>query len=223
MKNIHLYLILSIIFSLLLLFFRIFLTHSVFYSFLVWNLILAAIPLFVTIIIDKSNLVKHNKVLFFAGFIFWILFLPNSPYILTDFVHFKLSSPMPVWFDILLLISFSFNGLILGIISMIKMQKILSPYLSVKKLLILMLAVSILCGFGIYLGRFLRYNSWDMLTSPELIITEVYHRIMYPFKHLKTWGVTFGFGGLVWLTFNVTNEITKLNLNQKPYKNQDAF
>jgi len=64
-----------------------------------------------------------------------------------------------------------------------------------------------LSGFGIYLGRFLRWNSWDIISNPQLLANDNIHRIMHPLSHPRTWGVTFGFGLLFLFGFLLLNTL----------------
>lgn len=207
-KKTNSFLFLSLLFSVSLLLIRIKVTHSFFYTFLIWNLFLAAVPLLITIGINATHTIKNSRFLLFIFFIIWLLFLPNSPYIITDFLHFKLQTKMTHWFDVLMLTSFAFNGLILGLISMVQMQKLISNFIPSKKTWIVMLTICLLCGFGIYLGRFLRYNSWDIITNPSFIFHDIMNRITYPLQHPKTWGITFGFGAFLYITYKLLLELT---------------
>lgn len=140
--------------SLLLL--RIKITNSFFYLFLVWNLFLAYIPFFISSIVLQNKSIQNSKVKFWSLFFIWILFLPNAPYILTDFVHLQQGIAMSYWFDLLLIASFSINGLVLFFISINDVHKIIQQKYSTIKAWFLTTIIFFLCGFGIYLGRFLR-------------------------------------------------------------------
>ena len=214
MERPKLFLFLSLLFSIILLIIRIKVTHSFFYLFLIWNLFLAAIPLIITVFISNNNRFSDQKIIFLISFIIWLLFLPNAPYIITDFLHFKWETKMPYWFDVLMLTTFALNGLILGLKSMMQMQELLAKHLSTKKIWLTMTVVCFMCGFGIYIGRFLRYNSWDIMVNPVLILNDITDRILYPLKHLKTWGMTFGFGTLLWILFGLLKEFSLQKANQ---------
>ena len=139
------------------------------YAFLVWNLFLAWIPFgFAWVAYTSTHLPKFLMVTLVGGCaIFWLLFFPNAPYILTDFQHLaKLNSEAPVWYDVLMLIWFSWSGLFLGIISMYLMQKIVAKWLGEKASWVFVVTVTVLSSLGIYVGRFLRWNSWDVLIKP---------------------------------------------------------
>ena len=106
-KKLQLLLLLFSCYCLALVVFRGWFTSSYFYLFLVWNLILAYVPFCITNIIKK---VKLKKLGFMSAFIVWLLFLPNASYIITDIFHLKKQTHVPLWFDLLLILSFALNG-----------------------------------------------------------------------------------------------------------------
>ena len=138
------------------------------FTFLVWNLFLAWIPLLMAYTAWALSL--KRKWLYIAipliAFI-WLIFLPNAPYIITDFNH--LADPrtdVPVWFDVMMLMWFSWTGLLLGIVSLYLMQDIVHSEFGRWAGWIMVFIVSALSGLGVYIGRFLRWNSWNILTNP---------------------------------------------------------
>src|SRR5690606_20040959 len=146
------------------------LTHSIFYFFLIWNLFLAFTPLAITSYLMEKPYLVEKKWLFLPMLFAWLLLLPNAPYLITDFMHLKRETSVPVWFDVLLLISFSMTGLLFGLKSMKQVFYILAIQFNYFIVWIILYGICILSGFGIYVGRFLRYNSWDVLHRPlELI------------------------------------------------------
>jgi len=139
------------------------------YAFLVWNLFLAWIPFgFAWIAYTSAHLPKYLMMVLigFCAFL-WLIFFPNAPYILTDFQHLATNNgPVPVWYDVIMLLWFSWNGLLLGIISLYFMQKIVSRWLGSFLSWIFVIGVTVLSSLGIYVGRFLRWNSWDLIVRP---------------------------------------------------------
>ena len=101
------------IYCILLMLLRIKIANSFFYLFLVWNLFLAYIPFGISTIIKQNDAIKESKFKFWSLCFAWILFLPNAPYIITDFVHLQQGKLMPYWFDLLLISSFTVNGMVL--------------------------------------------------------------------------------------------------------------
>ncbi|MEX0290545.1 MAG: DUF1361 domain-containing protein [Flavobacteriaceae bacterium] len=201
----YLALALSIGFALLLLIFRIKLTHSFFFIFLVWNLFLAGIPYLISRLLIWFPKICASRLwtIFFFGT--WLLFLPNSPYIITDLVHLHSEHAYLKWYDLFLVFVFALNGLLLGLLSMADMFSLLSHRFSKKVGLFTMFKVSLLCGYGIYLGRFLRFNSWDLLTKPKSIFLEMLQTIYEP----NVWVMTFAFGGFIWILFLLMQSLTR--------------
>lgn len=191
----------SVAFSLLLLFIRIIKTDTSFYIFLVWNLFLACIPYFITLLLSIQ---KTNHFVFWIGFMAWLVFLPNSPYILTDLQHIKLSTLQSVWFDVLLILSFAINGMIIGFASLRMIQTLLLERFSIKTTNIITYTILLLCGFGIYLGRVLRWNSWDIIQNPIGIISDIAKRVLFPTQYINTWAFTLGFGIFLIITYRIT-------------------
>jgi uncharacterized membrane protein len=190
-----------------LLIFRVCLASSFHYVFLVWNLFLAWIPLILSDAISKMD--KQNKSGWAIGAVFcmWLLFFPNSPYILTDLFHLKQNPNIPLWYDLGLLISYAWSGLMLGFISLLEIQKLLDKKFTSKLSWIIVICILLLSSFGIYLGRFERWNSWDIITNPVSLISDIIDRIMSPFTHPRTFGVT-----LLFFLFLIISYLTLFSL-----------
>ncbi|WP_034044712.1 DUF1361 domain-containing protein [Wocania ichthyoenteri] len=182
----------SMLFSIILLMIRMKLTHSFFYLFLVWNLFLAAIPFVITTYL--VSVPKLNKFVLVLWFSVWLLFLPNAPYIVTDLLHLKISTTHLLWLDILVIISFALNGLVLFYLSISDMKTILQTFIIKKKVNYIITITIFLSGFGIYLGRFLRYNSWEILSNPKYLFVDVINITIKPFAHQEAWLFTILFG-----------------------------
>ncbi len=198
LENRNIQLILSISFALALFFARVKITHSIYYGFLVWNLFLAAVPYFISqMMIARLENSIFCKGLFWMGFMVWLLFLPNSPYIITDLVHLHDKSSNLLWLDMFLVFVFALNGLLLGLLSLLDMSKLLGFRFSNKTASLIILTVCMLSGYGIYLGRFLRFNSWDVLAKPRSLFLEIFSSLNEP----KAWLITLAFGGLLWILF----------------------
>lgn len=124
----------------------------------------------------------------------WLLFLPNAPYIITDLLHLKISVAHLLWLDILVIMSFALNGLILFYLSLLDMKKLLTTFINKKRVSFLMIGILFLSGFGVYLGRFLRYNSWEILSNPKLLLVDIINIAINPFTHQEAWLFTILFG-----------------------------
>lgn len=137
-------------------------------SFMAWNLVLAWIPLLFAFAAYGVHLSRTRRNLLFAVCaLTWFFFFPNAPYIITDFVHLDFgSTPALLWIDLFTIASAAWTGLCLGYVSLCLMQEIVAARCGrvIGWLFVLvMLAVS---SLGIYMGRFLRWNSWDALRHP---------------------------------------------------------
>ena len=150
------------------------------FFFLNWNLFLAWIPYLVALSLPYFYQ-KFNSKILIAGVLFcWLLFFPNAPYILTDFLHLKKRMGIPLWYDMMLFLSFAWTGLILGYLSLLEVQKFLSTFFSKKIVNMISVTVLFLCGFGIYLGRFQRWNSWDIVTHPLSLFADILNILSNP-------------------------------------------
>ena len=165
-------------------------SHSLHYGFLVWNLFLAAIPAAAALMLTRTQ----NRFVSVALFVMWLAFLPNAPYIVTDFIHLNQNPPVPLWYDVALLISFAGTGLLLAYSSVKDVQGVVTARFNKKTGWIVALGSLLLSGFGIYLGRFLRWNSWDPLANPGRIAGDVLQRGMNPLDHPRTIAVTLIYG-----------------------------
>src|SRR6266478_2578674 len=180
-------------------------TGSRYYLFLIWNLFLAGIPLVAS---TGLRLARHCRLplTIQAGcFGFWLLFLPNAPYILTDLLHLTAKSPVPAWFDLALLLSCAGTGLLLGYLSLLDVHDIVAQNLGKAIGWVVALSSLLLTGFAIYLGRFLRWNSWDVLVRPTMLF-DIADGLLHPASHSRTFSVTLIFGillGFGYITLSV--------------------
>ena len=156
-------LLLSVSFTMALLAFRMFRTHTLEYGFYVWNTFLAAIPYFCSNQLVHCKKINGVAILLLAG---WLLFFPNAPYIITDLFHYEEKPNFPVWYDLILVTSATWNGLILGIVSLMRVEAFLSNHMKQVWVKLCVFASLFLCGYGIFMGRYLRFNSWDIVNKP---------------------------------------------------------
>lgn len=147
------------------------------YGFLIWNLILAWVPFGVALIVIKFP-VKHYVTFF--GSAFWLLFFPNAPYIITDFLHLRPLWGVPLWYDVLLIFSFAVTGLCLGFASLSLIQGQVAKLWGKRNSWLFVIVVMLLSGLGIYIGRFLRWNSWDIFGNPLALWQDVYLTLTTP-------------------------------------------
>lgn len=171
------------------------------YLFLIWNLFLAALPLVFSFILkyyeDVFPKVAWVQILLFN---FWLLFFPNAPYIITDLVHLAEGRPAPLWYDASLLFCAAFTGLLSGLISLFIIHKIILKRIKKFTAWIIISILVILSGYGIYLGRVLRWNSWDIFINT----TELFNSIIQTLSLPSAIAMTFVFSiiqGLLYLIF----------------------
>jgi uncharacterized membrane protein len=166
------------------------------FIFLNWNLFLAFIPwLLMTWLIIYPK-IQQYKIAVGLIICVWLLFFPNAPYILTDLFHLKLKLSMPVWFDMVLIFSFAWTGILFGFLSLWDIERVLSKFMNRKYIPVISIFLLFLSSFGVYLGRYLRWNSWDIIRNPFGLAFDISDRFLDPFSHLGTWGMT-AFMGLL--------------------------
>ena len=173
-------LIFSILFCTGILFYRIHVSGNFDYDYMLWNLFLAVIPYCFSILIYQ-HFSHHCRKSFYVLFVLlWLLFYPNAPYIITDIKHFRFTYGVPSWIDILMLFSFAWTGLILGFASLRMFHIVLENNFGRIWGWLFVMIVIILGSFGVYLGRYLRYNSWHLFTEPQTLLTEINNIILNP-------------------------------------------
>ncbi|MEO0556605.1 MAG: DUF1361 domain-containing protein [Bacteroidota bacterium] len=186
---------------------RIALTGSPFGLFLVWNLFLATVPLMASTALVALDAKGGHRLACLGLATVWLLFLPNAPYILTDLVHLAERPPVPFWFDLALLLSAAGTGLLSGYVALADVQGVVARHWGHRVAWAGSVGVLFLSAFGIYLGRELRWNSWDVLTAPGSLATDILARIADPFAHPTTVVMTLVFGGMLTLGYVVLHAL----------------
>jgi uncharacterized membrane protein len=186
-------LMVSVGFTMALLAFRVFKADSMAYVFFGWNLLLAIIPFLFSRKLATQNKFGITAFLLIGG---WLLFFPNAPYIVTDIFHYHERPPVPKWFDLLLVTSAAWNGLLLGIASLMQVENFLAKHIKAAWVRLAVFSSMVLCGYGIYIGRFLRFNSWNIVTQPSKLVYASAHHVLQPQENLKVWGFTFLFAAM---------------------------
>ena len=183
----------SIVLSMVLVVGRVVMTGRLTFLFLVWNLFLAVIPFALSTLLGTAKGPLRARLLVPVGTA-WLLFFPNAPYILTDLFHLDARPGVPLWYDLALILSCAWNGLMLAYASLSDMQRLVQLRLGVGAGWAFAGVALLLSSFGIYLGRYLRFNSWDVLANPLTLFYDILNRILHPFSFPGTWGVTLVFG-----------------------------
>ncbi len=141
---------------------RVGLSQKINFAFLIWNLFLAWIPYSLATFLDKNT----SKKKFVIIFIPWILFFPNAAYLVTDILHVDNRPPIPLWYDSLIFFIFAWLGIMLAVLALLRVHTYLEANYGKLKSTLLVYVIALVTAFGIYLGRFERWNSWDAILNP---------------------------------------------------------
>jgi uncharacterized membrane protein len=150
------------------------------FVFLRWNLFLAWVPFLLSLCVAAVHGRGGPRPLLWVLGAGWLLFFPNAPYILTDFIHLGRVGGAPLWFDTALIGTFAATGLALGLGSLLIVHHVVEA--RAGRVVGWAVAVSslVLSAIGIYLGRFPRFNSWDVVTDPHGLVPVVLQRLADP-------------------------------------------
>ncbi|MDR2767172.1 MAG: DUF1361 domain-containing protein [Treponema sp.] len=159
-----------------------------------WNLFLAFVPWALTSFSFLKPRIQKSPLSIALIFIFWLLFFPNAPYIITDLFHLRVIKTMPLWYDTLMILSYTWAGLFYGFLSLWDIESILGRKLSPPLITVISTILLFIGSFGIYMGRYLRWNTWDLFTKPQEVLGEIGDRLINPFGHQTTWGMTIFMG-----------------------------
>jgi len=160
------------------------------FVFLIWNLLLAWIPFVLALVVNRLEKRQSSKLFIFPIIGVWLLFFPNAPYLLTDLLHLRPRNTIPYWYDVTMFASFAWTGLLLGLISLYPIHQFFKKYLPKPLEHGLIVLLIFLCSLGIYIGRFLRWNSWDIIYRPKGLITDLHNIFFYPAELFPELGIT---------------------------------
>ena len=186
---------------------RMWATGSWFGFFLAWNLILAAVPLVASTLLVRLDARGARLGALLAVGAVWLAFLPNAPYILTDLVHLQYRPPIPFWYDLGMLLSGAGVGLLSGYVSLADVQGVIAKRKGALAGWATSVGVLFLSAFGIYLGRELRWNSWDVVTAPDALALDILAPLTDPLGHPETVVMTLVFGGMLTLGYVVLHAL----------------
>lgn len=136
----------------------------------------------------------------------WLLFIPNAFYILTDLYHLTDGTNhtrVPEWFDLVLILSFAWNGLLLGVLSVRHIERLFMPRASLIGGWLFVYPIMVLNALGVYAGRYLRYNSWDIISDPLQLLTDIMDMIIHPFRNHPAWNMILCFSILLTLIYRM--------------------
>jgi uncharacterized membrane protein len=141
-----------------------------------------------------KNQKQVKKLNLYFLLIVWLLFLPNAPYLLTDFIHLRLSPMEWIGFDSLMISVFAITGLAFYVVSVKEMKQLCFKHFNQKIVLKFLNILPFAVSFGMYLGRVLRWNSWDILHNPLSLFMDVFTIITNPIENMEAWAFTIFFG-----------------------------
>jgi uncharacterized membrane protein len=162
---------------------------------LVWNLFLAWIPFMLSYFAHAVSWRRATLYLIipFIAFL-WLIFFPNAPYMLTDLQDLaRRTSEAPLWYDVIIIVWSSWTGMLLGVISLYLMQDIIVRNFGRTPGWIFVFVISALSSFAIYIGRFVRLNSWDILQDPAETAQEILGIIINPSMRLAAFWLLYTF------------------------------
>lgn len=191
-------LLLSVAFSMSLLLVRFLYSNTMDYRFYGWNTFLAAIPYLVSTQLIKLRKMGAASILFMGV---WLLFFPNAPYMITDLFHYEVRPEVPYWYDLLLVISAAWNGLILGLVSLMNIETFLARHLKQFWVMAGVFLSLLLCSYGVFIGRYLRFNSWDIFTDPGYIAYSSARHVWRWQDYPKLWVFTILFSVLLTIIY----------------------
>jgi uncharacterized membrane protein len=183
---------------------------EVVFTYLLWNLGLAWIPLVLVLLLERTLRTKlWSSWLPLLLTVLWLSFLPNSFYMITDFIHLNEFARADLLFDVVMFSSFILNGLLLGYLSVYVVHQELVNRLGRRTSALLVSGVLALASFAIYIGRDLRWNTWDVLFNPASVIFDVSDRILNPAAHPQLFSTTLSFFVLLTSIYAIIWQLTR--------------
>ena len=204
----------SACFSCILVLLRIIHTGKPTFVWLIWNLFLAYVPYLLSSWLTRrsrtpSRLPAPWMLLILS--LVWLLFIPNTFYILTDLYHLIdcRDIRIPSWFDLSLIFSFAWNGLLLGVLSVRQMEKLSLPFIGQGWGRLFVYLVMGLSALGVYAGRYLRFNSWDILTNPFQLMADMACLLIHPLRSQQAWGMIVCYTILLSFIYNMLKKLSR--------------
>lgn len=160
---------------------------------LIWNLFLAWIPFMLAYFAHLVSWRRATLYLVIPAIAFlWLIFFPNAPYMLTDLQDLaRQATDAPLWYDVIIVVWCSWTGMMLGVISLYLMQDIIARTFGRATGWLFVFIISGLSSFGIYIGRFVRLNSWDILQNPAETAQEILGIVIDPSRRLAAFTLAY--------------------------------
>ena len=186
-------------------------TGELFYAGLAWNLLLAWLPLVFALLARDEFCAGTMRSWRFLGFAAaWLLFFPNAPYIFTDLIHLTTYFYQHFWVDLVLILLCAMTGLVLGFVSLFLMQGVVRRMFGSMASWLFIAAVAGLSSFGIYLGRFLRFNSWDIVWKPIELSRGIGRWAAHPLAHSTSFAFPMLFALFLFIAYLMLYALTHL-------------
>ena len=176
---------------------RMIMTHSLSGMFICWNLFLGILPVYFSYKALRVSSALVSRMLM----LLWLLFFPNAAYLVTDMIHLERKSDLSGWLNLVLLVSAAINGLLFSMGSLSNIERRLKKSWPSKYVDLLILFLLLLCGYGIYLGRCLRWNSWDVIVDPVALFTDIVNHIARPVYHRQVWFMALLFAAWLYILY----------------------
>ena len=160
---------------------------------LIWNLFLAWIPFMLAYFAHAVSWRRATLYLVIPVIAFlWLIFFPNAPYMLTDLQDLsRRAVGAPLWYDVIIVVWASWTGMLLGVISLYLMQNIIIRAFGRRAGWAFVFVISALSSFGVYIGRFVRLNSWDILQNPGETAQQIVGVVIDPSMRLAAFTVLY--------------------------------
>ena len=170
-------------------------TGDVNFRYLIWNLFLAWIPFMLAYFAHAVSWRRLTLYLIIPSIAFlWLIFFPNAPYMLTDLQDLaRKATDAPLWYDVIIVVWSSWTGMLLGVISLYLMQDIIIRNFGRTAGWVFVFVISALSSFGIYIGRFVRLNSWNILQNPTETAQQILGIIIDPSMRLAAFTLLYTF------------------------------
>ena len=155
--------------------------HSLEYDYLIWNLFLAWLPL--AFAVRLIHILRRKLWSSWEGLtwtVLWLAFLPNSFYMISDFIHIQDVPSANVLYDVFMFTSFIYTGVVLGFSSLYLIHLKLRQRLPTRLADFCVGLTLFICSVGVYIGRDLRWNSWNLLTNPGGLLFDIADRLEHP-------------------------------------------
>lgn len=186
--------------------------HDYAFSYLPWNLMLAWLALLITLWLEYTlHRTFWSSWYALALTLLWLVLLPNTFYMISDFVHLQEIGRVDLLYDVVMFFSFIFNGVALGFISIFIVHRELLKRVRSSTATMMISAVILVCSFAIYIGRELRWNTWDIITNPSSLLFDVSDRVLNPHEHPQAFTTTLSFFVLLMSVYAVLWYVSRLS------------